>query len=94
MKTDNLTRYTCDCCGKCEYTTKDQTSPMEQYRLPMRYYDETGRNRGLTNQSVDLCDDCSRELERILLPSYDMYVQAYAGVTMKLRPCEISEGEE
>jgi hypothetical protein len=82
MRTDNLIRYTCDCCGKCEYASKGETSPMQQYRLPMKYYDETGRNQGYTNQSVDLCSDCLREVERILSVHYDMYCQAYAGVQM------------
>lgn len=85
MKTENLTRYTCDCCGKCEYADKSESSPMQQYRLPMKYYDETGRKNGLTNQSVDLCSDCLCELERILSVHYNMYCQAYVGTTMKRR---------
>jgi hypothetical protein len=94
MKTDNLTRYTCDCCGKCEYATKSETSPMQQYRLPMKYYDETGRNHGLTNSAVDLCKDCSRDLESILSAYYEMYSQAYVGVQMKKREPKESEDTE
>jgi hypothetical protein len=94
MKTDNLTRYTCDCCGKCEYAPKGETAPMQQYRLPMKYYDETGRNHGLTNQSVDLCSDCLRELEQVLSEHYDIYCQAYVGVKMVKREPKESEDTE
>lgn len=85
MKTENLTRYTCDLCKKTEYLGKNDANPMQQYRLPMKYYDECGRDHGMTNQQVDLCADCLRELGRVLSEHYDMCCIAYVGVRMKRR---------
>lgn len=85
MKTENLTRYTCDLCKKNEYVNKDDAKPMQEYRLPMRYYNEYGTQHGLTNQRVDLCSDCLRELERVLSEHYDMCFIAYEGVRMNRR---------
>ncbi len=85
MKTENLTKYTCDACGKSEYVDKKDSSPMQEYRLPMKYFDESGRQYGLTNARVDLCSDCAHELEQNLFKHYDIYSMAYAGVTMTRR---------
>ena len=84
----------CDCCGKCEYAPKGESAPMQQYKLPMKYYDETGRKHGLTNQSIDLCSDCLRELEQVLSEHYDIYCQAYVGVKMVKREPKKSEDTE
>jgi hypothetical protein len=82
-RAENLTKYTCDICGKNEYAKKNDAAPMQEYRLPMKYYTETGKFSGMTNQRVDLCSDCSRELERTLSEHYDMYMVAYGDVVMK-----------
>ena len=91
MKTENLTKYTCDACGISEYVDKKESSPMQEYRLPMKYYDESGRNHGLTNASVDLCSKCAHELEHHLSKHYDIYSMAYAGVTMTRRERSLTE---
>ena len=83
MKTDNLVRYTCDVCKKEEYVNEGQSAPMERYRLPMKYYSETGREQGLTNQAVDLCRKCARGLVNALLNHYDMRSIAYVGVQIE-----------
>ena len=85
MKTENLTKYTCDACGKSEYLDKKESSPMQEYRLPMEYLDECGRRHGLTNARVDLCSKCANQLAQNLSKYYDIYSMAYAGVTMKSR---------
>jgi hypothetical protein len=85
MKTENITKYVCDCCGKYEYVGAKDPSPLQQYRLPMKYYTETGKDCGLTNQSVDLCSDCLRDLATILSKHYELYCIAYSGVEMKRR---------
>lgn len=90
MKTENLTKYTCDSCGTSEYVTKDSPNPMQEYRLPMKYYSETGRHQGFTNQKVDLCSKCAHELEHILSLHYDIFSQAYMGVKMERRENESS----
>lgn len=82
-KTENLTKYTCDVCGKEEFVNKGDSAPMQEYRLPMKYYTETGREHGLTNQRVDLCSECLQRLECDLSEHYDMYMVAYGGVVMK-----------
>ena len=33
-RAENLTKYTCDICGKNEYVKKDDAAPMQEYRLP------------------------------------------------------------
>lgn len=83
MKTENLTKYMCDCCGKTEYTTKNETSLIQQFRLPMKYCSETGKDMGYTNQAVDLCSNCLRELALNLTKHYRLYCVAYGGVTME-----------
>ena len=85
MKTENITKYMCDCCGKTEYIPTKETSPMQQYRLPMRYITETGRDAGYTNQCVDLCKDCLRDLASTISQHYELYSVAYGGVVMKRR---------
>lgn len=91
MKTENLTKYTCDACGKSEYVDKKDSSPMQEYRLPMKYFDESGRQHGLTNEKVDLCSECAHELELNLFKHYDIYSMAYVGVTMVKRGMPIPE---
>lgn len=85
MKTENLTKYVCDCCGKEAYVNAKESSPFQQYRLPMKYYTETGRDCGLTNQSVDLCHDCSKDLAFVLSKHYELHCVAYGGVEIKRR---------
>ena len=85
MKTENLTKYVCDCCGKEEYVKAEESSPFQQYRLPMKYYTETGQDSGFTNQSVDLCRDCLKDLAIVLSKHYELYCVAYGGVVMKRR---------
>ena len=85
MKTEQLTKYTCDACGYYEFVGKDDPRPMQEYRLPMKYYAENGRQLGLTNQKVDLCSACLAELEQILSKHYDICSIAYEGVRMKRR---------
>ena len=85
MKTENIVKYVCDCCGKVEYVNAKDGSPLQQYRLPMKYYSETGRDMGLTNQEVDLCRDCLRDLEDVLSKHYELRCVAYYGVEMKRR---------
>ena len=88
MKKENLTEYTCDVCGKSVYVNKDDARPMQEYRLPMKYYTETGKESGFTNSTVDLCSECARELESILSKYYDIRCVAYCGVEMKRRDTE------
>jgi hypothetical protein len=85
MKTENLTKYVCDCCGKEEYVNAKESSPFQQYRLPMKYYTETGRDMGLTNQCVDLCRKCLSDLAIVLSKHYELHCVAYGGVVMKRR---------
>ncbi len=85
MKTENLTKYVCDCCGKEEYVNVKETSPFQQYRLPMKYYTATGRDCGLTNQSVDLCLNCLKDLACVLSTHYELHSVAYGGIVMKRR---------
>jgi hypothetical protein len=80
MKAENLTKYTCDFCGKSEYVKKDDPRPMQEYRLPMKYYTETGREQGMTNQAVDMCRECAEELVRNLSKHYKLCSIAYFGV--------------
>lgn len=82
---DDITKYTCDICGKIECVKKGDEPPMQYYVLPMKYYSETGRECGLTKQGVDLCSECARNLEHDLSQYYDMCVVAYAGVRMERR---------
>ena len=93
MKIENLTKYTCDVCGKSEYVKKEACSPMQEIRLPMKYYDETGRQHGLTNQKVDICSECFKTLESDLSKHYDMRFIAYGGVEIKRHSTE-KEGEQ
>ena len=88
MKVENLTKHICDVCGKIEYAKKDETSPMQEIRLPMKYYDETGRQHGLTNQRIDICSECFKVLEKDLSKHYDMCCIAYGGVEIKRLPTE------
>lgn len=83
MIVKNLVRYTCDMCGKEEYANEGESATMEKYRLPMKYYSETGKDQGLTNQQVDLCRKCTRELVNALLDHYDMCCIAYEGVQIR-----------
>ena len=85
MKTENIVKYVCDCCGKVEFVNAKDGSPLQEYRLPMKYYSETGRDMGLTNQSVDLCRGCLRELADVLYKNYELWCVAYGGLTMKRR---------
>lgn len=85
MKTENLTKYTCDACLKSEYVGKYKVRPMQEYSLPMKYYNENGRCIGLTKENVDLCGDCAAVLEQILSKYYDICSTAYLGVSMKRR---------
>ena len=88
MKVENLTKHICDVCGKIEYVKKDENSPMQEIRLPMKYYDEAGRNHGLTNQRIDICSECFETLENDLSNYYDMCCIAYGGVEIKRYPTE------
>lgn len=88
MKIENLTKYTCDVCGKSEYANKSESSPMQEICLPMKYYDETGRQHGLTNQKIDICSECFKTMERDLSDHYDMCLIAYSGVEIKRRSTE------
>jgi hypothetical protein len=88
MKLDNLTKYTCDVCGKTEYVSAKEPSPMQEIRLPMKYYDETGRAQRLSNQRVDMCSNCFEALEKDLSKHYDMRCIAYIGVEIKRLPTE------
>lgn len=83
MKNENLIEYICDACGKHEYANNKESAPMQQYSLPMKYFDETGRQHGLTNQKVDLCSVCARKLESVLSERYSIGYVAYSGVHMK-----------
>lgn len=83
MKAENLTRYICDICGKTEYARKDERPQMQEIRLPMKYYDETGRQHGLTNQRIDICPACFKTLESDLSEHYFMSSIAYVGVEIK-----------
>ena len=85
MIKENLTEYTCDVCKKSVYAKQDDARPMQGYRLPMKYYTENGVQRGLTNQTVDLCGECARELESVLSQYYDVCCIAYCGVRMEKR---------
>lgn len=93
MKVENLTKHICDVCGKIEYAKKDESSPMQEIRLPMKYYDETGRNQGLTNQRIDICSECFKVLESDLSKHYDMAYVAYSGVEIKRHPTKKGGGE-
>ena len=88
MKSENLTKYTCDVCGKSEYVPSKESSPMQEIRLPMKYYDETGRQHGLTNERVDMCSACFCALERDLSEKYDMCSISFGGVRIKRHPTE------
>jgi hypothetical protein len=57
----------------------------------MKYFDETGRQHGLTNEKVDLCSNCAHELEEILFKHYDIRSIAYFGVTMEKRTIPLPE---
>ena len=94
MKTENLTKYTCDVCGKSEYVKKDDYSSIQEIRLPMKYYDETGRQNGLTNQKVDICSECFKVLESDLSKHYDMCLIAYCGVEIKRHQTEEGGGSD
>lgn len=94
MKVENLTKYICDVCGKIEYAKKDKSSPMQEIRLPMKYYDETGRNQGLTNQRIDICSECFKALESDLSKHYYMSYCAYIGVEIKRHPTEKGSEQE
>jgi hypothetical protein len=85
MKVENLTKYTCDACGRYELVGKNESNPMQEYRLPMKYYAENGKQCGLTNSKVDLCSDCAKKLEKILSKHYDICFIAYEGVRMNRR---------
>lgn len=80
MKVENLTQCICDICGKSQFIGKNDINPLNTYRLPMKYYTETGKCQGLSNQAIDLCADCAAELERNLSEHYDMCCIAYEGV--------------
>ena len=88
MKVENLTKYICDVCGKIKYAKKDESSPMNEISLPMKYYDETGRNQGLTNQRIDICSECFKALESDLSKHYYMSYCAYVGVEIKRHPID------
>ena len=88
MKEENLIKYTCDVCGKNEYVKKGESSPTQEIRLPMKYYDETGRQHGLTNQRVDICSECFEALADDLSKHYDMRFVAYGGVEIKRKATE------
>jgi hypothetical protein len=75
-------------CGKIEYAQKYEDSPMHEIILPMKYYDETGRQHGLTRQEVDICSECFKVLEGELSKHYDMCRIAYGGYEIKRRPTE------
>lgn len=92
MKIENLTIHICDVCGKIEHAKKDEVPTIHGIRLPMKYYDETGRNQGLTNQRIDICSECFKVLESDLSKHYDMCYIAYGGVEIKRHPTE--EGDE
>ena len=88
MKEENLIKYTCDVCGKNEYVKKGESSPTKEILLPMKYYDETGRQCGLTLQYVDVCPECLKLLVDDLLKHYDMRCVAYFGVEIKRHTSE------
>ena len=85
MKIENLTQCVCDICGKSVLIGKNQSDPMCTLRLPMKYFSETGRPQGLTNQEVDVCSDCWAELERNLSVHYDMICIPYDGFRIERR---------
>lgn len=91
MKEENLTKYTCEICGKIEYAKKNESSSMQEIRLPMKYYDETGRQHGLINQKIDICSECFAVLESDLSKHYTMRSVAYYGVDIKRRSTEKGE---
>ena len=91
-KTENIIKYTCDACGKIECVKKGDAPPMQEVRLPMKYYDESGRAHGLSNTSLDLCAECARALEHDLSQYYDMCCIAYEGVRMKRRLANAERG--
>ena len=93
MKVENLTKYTCDVCGKTECVPSKESYLMQEIRLPMKYYDETGRQHGLTNQRIDICSECFKTLESDLSKHYDMCLIAYGGVQIKRYPTEKGGGE-
>lgn len=85
MKTENITKYVCDVCKKIEYVSGKESSPMQEIRLPMKYYDECGRQHGLTNQKIDICHECFAALERDLSQHYEMSCIAYGGAEIERR---------
>ena len=62
--------------------------------MPMKYYDVTGRNQGLTNHKIDICSECFKVLESDLSKHYDMSCDAYSGVKIKRHPTEKGGEEE
>lgn len=88
MKIENLTKYICDICGKSECAKKDAAPPMQEIRLPMKYYDEAGGRHELTNQRADVCSECFFVLACDLSERYNMRFIANHGVEIDRYPTE------
>ena len=84
----------CGARGRLKHVKKEESSPMQEIRLPMKYYDETGKNQGLTNQRIDICFECFKALESALSTHYYMSYCAYVGVEIKRHPTEKGGGEQ
>lgn len=88
MKVENLTKHICDICGKIEYLDKGKKSPLCAVYLPMKIYDETGRQRGISAKGIDICPECLRTLENDLSQHYVMSFVSFVGVEIKRHPTE------
>lgn len=63
MKTEiHKTIYSCDCCKK-EVKSKEDLC---ECVIPMRYYDEYGRQHELINGDIELCEDCLKKLNDVI----------------------------
>lgn len=85
MAKKQITRYTCDICGRT-FDCLDENPlimPLRRLALPVKHYNETGGFQKLAVSEVEACRDCLVEMEKHLSQRYEMSNTSYVGVEIK-----------
>lgn len=86
MKTENLTKYTCDACGADEYVVDKESAKIREYKLPVRCFGaRLSTVPELVTKTIHLCPDCSWRLDEAISTRFKVCYIAGYGLQMERR---------
>ena len=87
-ETVKFKRCTCDICKKVEDIVKGELSPLTELVLPIDYCDEYGGFDHIVDTTIEVCEDCLKDINSILSEHYSMKLICYGGIEIKKRGAE------